>query len=162
MQSTARMTNVGKSPAVDVFGRAAGVTKPAGYVLKLSDIVYDAAAHWKRAMTLFPTQHYPLTDTFDWSNDPPGTLNDRRKIYIAALQARTLVQYFWGEVRYRDAFGVQHWTHYCTMISGDLNTGTPCDIYNETDQNPEIEEENETPPLPPTGLVGEVVPCPAP
>ncbi len=57
----------------------------------------------------------------------------KQKIWFENVQDGTWIQYFFGEIRYKDVFGVDHWTHFCTSYVPETKGGTPCGVYNETD-----------------------------
>ena len=50
----------------------------------------------------------------------------KQKIWFDNVQGGDYVQYFFGEVRYKDAFGKNHWTHFCSQFVPTTKTGTPC------------------------------------
>ena len=81
-----------------------------GDVLHDSDIVYPAELPILKQGTLFPNQHFPLK-----AAGPPME-PDKQKIWAANVQNGEWVQYFFGEVRYKDVFRIEHWTHFCTQF----------------------------------------------
>ena len=127
IESSATVLNIGKSPAMDIFCRTSGTTKLKGYTLKDSDIVYPVEMPTIKEGTLFLNQHFPLKA----GGNPmdPG----QQKMWFGNVQSGDWIQYFFGEVRYEDTFGGDHWTHFCTQFVPATKAGTPCPIYNDTD-----------------------------
>lgn len=134
IDSSASVTNTGKTPALNILCKTSGTTKVKGYVLRDSDIVYPSEMPIVKEGTLFPNQHFPLKANATAMN------SEKQKIWFDNVQSGDWIQYFFGEVRYKDAFGRDHWTHFCTQFVPGTKSGTPCPIYNETDdsqrQNP--------------------------
>jgi hypothetical protein len=58
MKAEAQVSNVGKTPAIEVFSDTAGVQKPKGNGIELGDIVYPHEAI--SAGTIFPAQRLPV------------------------------------------------------------------------------------------------------
>lgn len=116
--SSVFVTDSGKTPATKVLCRITGTTKPKGYVLRDSDIVYPADMPTVNHGTIFPNQHFPLRA----GGDPmePG----KQKIWFDNVKGGEWIQYFFGDVRYRDVFGKDHWTHFCTQFIPIGGTGT--------------------------------------
>ena len=129
IESSAIVLNIGKSPAMEVLCRISGTTKPKGYSLSDSDIVYSTDLTILKEGTLFPNQHFPIK--------AGGTPMDigKQKIWFGNVLNGDWIQYFFGEVRYKDTFGTDHWTHFCTQFVPATKGGTPCPIYNDTDDS---------------------------
>ena len=127
--SSVTVLNTGKSPATNVLCRITGVTKPKGHVLADSDIVYSADLPTQKQGTLFPNQHFPLA-----AGGPPMEPGSQRR-WFASVRSGEQVQYFFGNVRYKDTFGRDHWTHFCSQFVPGTKSGTPCPIYNDTDDS---------------------------
>lgn len=125
--STAIVLNTGKSPARDILCRITGVTKLKTDVLQDSDIVYPPDLPILKQGTIFPNQHFPLT-----AGGPPME-SEKQKVWFENVQSGKWTQYFFGKVRYKDTFGRDHWTHFCTQFVPATKSGTPCRIYNTTD-----------------------------
>jgi hypothetical protein len=126
--STGIVLNTGKSPASNIHCRITGMTKEKDYVLRDSDLVYPPELPTVTQGTLFPNQHFPLT-----AGGPPMDPSSQ-KAWSDNVASGELMQYFFGEVRYKDSFGVWHWTYFCTKYVPSTKSGTPCPIYNDTDQ----------------------------
>jgi hypothetical protein len=129
IESTVTVGNTGKSPAIDVFCRIMGITKPRAYILSDSDIIYSPELPVLKEGTLFPNQHFPLK-----AGGNPMDPADQ-KIWFQNIQSGDWVEYFFGDVRYKDTFGKEHWTHFCSRFVSSTKTGTPCSVYNDTDDN---------------------------
>jgi len=129
IHSSVTVLNTGKSPATEIICRITGTTKPKGYVLRDSDIVYPTKLPTLKEGTIFPNQHFPLTA----GGDPMEP--NKQKIWFDKVQNGEWVQYFFGDVRYKDTFGVAHWTHFCSKYVPADKVGTPCPIYNNTDDS---------------------------
>jgi hypothetical protein len=121
--------NTGRTPAMEILCRTTGTTKLKGYILKDSDIVYPADLPTLKEGTIFPNQHFPLK-----AAGPPMDLS-KQKIWFNSVTGGGWIQYFFGDIRYRDVFGRDHWTHFCTQFVPKTKSGTPCSIYNDTDDN---------------------------
>jgi hypothetical protein len=126
---SATVLNTGRTPAMGILCRITGTTKLKGYVLKDSDIVYPADMPIIKQGTIFPKQHFPLN-----AGGPPMDTG-KQKAWFDHVTDGDWIQYFFGEVRYRDIFGKDHWTHFCTQFVPKTKSGTPCSIYNDTDDN---------------------------
>jgi hypothetical protein len=63
------------------------------------------------------------------------------KLQLKALLSDFFVIWVHGRVAYEDAFGVEHWTRFCSVL---LSGGgwAACKYGNETDQNPELPPSN--------------------
>lgn len=127
IEGSVMVVNTGKTPAMDVLCRITGTTKVKGDVLVDSDIVYAPSLITIKQGTIFPNQNFPL--------HAGGTPMEpeKQKIWFANVQNGEWIQYFFGEVRYKDAFGRDHWTHFCTQFVPATKSGTPCSTYNDTD-----------------------------
>jgi hypothetical protein len=128
IDSSVIVLNTGRSPALDIFCRITGTTKPKGHTLIDSDIVYPADLSTVKEGTIFPNQHFPLKAGGPLMN--PG----KQKIWFANVQSGEWIQYCFGDVRYKDAFGNDHWTHFCSQFVPTTKSGTPCPIYTDTDE----------------------------
>jgi hypothetical protein len=129
VKSLAIGLNTGKTPAMEIFCKITGITKPKGYVLSDADIVYPDDLPTLKQGTIFPNQHFPLTA------GGPQMEPGKQKTWFENVKAGEWVQYFFGEIRYRDVFHQDHWTHFCTQYVPDTESGTPCPIYNDTDDD---------------------------
>lgn len=127
ISSTAMVLNFGKTPALDILHRITGTTKPNGYILTDSDIIYPVDLPTLKSGTLFPNQHIPLN-----AGGPPMD-PEKQKIWFNNVARGDWIQYFFGDIRYKDIFGKDHWTHFCTQYVPVTKGGTPCAIYNDTD-----------------------------
>lgn len=129
--SSVFVKNTGKSPAMDIVCRMSGITitKPRIHVLKYSDITYPADLPITKQGTLFPGQRFPLS-----VNSSP-TEPKKQKVWFENIQKGDWIQYFFGEVQYKDIFGKSHWTHFCSRFVPATKSGTPCPIYNGTDND---------------------------
>lgn len=127
IQSSASIGNTGKTPALNILCKTTGTTNVKGDILRDSDIVYPPELPILKQGTLFPNQRFPL--------NVGGTPMDpgKQKIWFDNVQRGDWIQYFYGEVRYKDAFEREHWTHFCTQFVPSTKSGTPCPVYNETD-----------------------------
>jgi hypothetical protein len=125
--SSVVILNTGKSPATDIFCRTSGTTKLKGDDIRDSDIVYPPDLTFIKQGTDFPNQHFPL-NVNGMSITP-----EQQKIWFENVQSGAWIQYFFGEVRYKDVSGNDHWTHFCTEFVPATKSGTPCPIYNDTD-----------------------------
>jgi len=125
--SSGTVLNSGKSPALDIFCRITGTTKVKGNDLIDSDIVYPSTLLILKQGTVFPNQHFPLN-----AGGIPME-SEAQKIWFANVQSGAWIQYFFGEVRYKDVSGSDHWTHFCTQFVPETKGGSPCAIYNDTD-----------------------------
>ncbi len=129
IESSVSVANTGKSPALDIICRITGRTKVRDSVLVESDIVYPPEMPILKEGTIFPSQHFPLK-----AGGPP--LDPAlQKTWFDGIQSGAIVQYFFGEIRYKDTFGRDHWTHFCTRFIPSSKSGTPCPIYNDTDDS---------------------------
>jgi hypothetical protein len=111
---------------MNILCRITGTTKLKGHTISDSDIVYPAALPTVRQGTLFPNQRFPLR-----AGGPPMVAANQ-KIWFANIQSGTWIEYFFGDVRYKDTFGKDHWTHFCTQFVPATKGGAPCPIYNDT------------------------------
>jgi hypothetical protein len=127
------VTNVGKSPAVDVISRMAAITKHSGSSLQISDISYVPTIKENSNGTMYPGQKFPLK-TF--SSDVVSPL---QAAFIEKLSSGSDVVYVFGEIRYKDIFSRQHWTHFCIIVNKDLKSGAPCALYNDSDPDEQKE-----------------------
>jgi hypothetical protein len=134
--SSAIILNIGKSPATEILCRITGITKLKGYDLLDSDIVYPADLTVVNQGTLFPNQQFPL------NTGGPAMDAARQKVWFNNVQSGLWVQYFFGDVRYKDVFGNGHWTRFCTKFVPELKNGTPCPIYNDTDDEKKNQDAN--------------------
>jgi hypothetical protein len=125
--SSAIVLNTGKSPAIDILCRITGTTKLKGDDLRDSDIIYPPGLLTLEQGTIFPNQHFPL------NAGGPSMEVGAQKIWFENVQSGAWIQYFFGELRYKDVFGNDHWTHFCTQFVPATKNGTPCPIYNDTD-----------------------------
>jgi hypothetical protein len=125
VHSAIAVLNTGKTPAMKILCRITGTTKPKDYNLTVSDIAYPAELPTLKQGAAFPNQHFPVTA------GAPAMEPGNQKIWFGKIVSRELVQYFYGDIRYRDVFGTAHWTHFCTRYVPGTNSGTPCDIYND-------------------------------
>lgn len=132
--SSAWIVNTGKSPAMNIVCRSSGFTRDAGHVLKTSDFVYPSSLPEIKQGTIFPNQRFPLKTLAG-----PELDEAKQTALFNNVKARIWTEYLFGEVRYRDTFGKLHWTHFCTELAADLTSGTPCPIYNDTDDNKDDE-----------------------
>ncbi|WP_058185995.1 lysozyme inhibitor LprI family protein [Terracidiphilus gabretensis] len=131
IESVANLTNTGKSPALNILCRITGTTKLKDYVLRDSDIVYPQELPTLRQGALFPNQHFPLKAT-----GPPMD-PEKQKVWFGNIQSGEWIEYFFGEVRYIDTLGKNHWTHFCTQYIAPTKSGTPCPVYNDAgDEEP--------------------------
>jgi hypothetical protein len=112
---------------MDIHCRITGTTKLKGYNLRDSDIVYPSDLPILKTGVIFPNQHFPLN-----AGGPPME-SEKQRIWYANVQRGTWIQYFFGEVRYKDVFGNAHWTHFCSQFVPATKSGTQCSIYNDTD-----------------------------
>jgi hypothetical protein len=130
IESTANVSDTGKSPALDIFCRISGVTETKAYVLSDSDIVYPLDSPILKEGTLFPNQHFPLK-----ASSKTQMAAEQQKLWFQNVQNGDWIQYFFCKVWYKDAFRRDHWTHFCTEFVPSTKAGTPCPIYNETDDS---------------------------
>jgi hypothetical protein len=129
VDSSVTVLNTGKSPAIDILCRITGTTKLKGNVLSDSDIIYPPELPILKQGTIFPNQHFPLN-----AGGPPME-SAKQKIWFDNVQSGEWIQYFFGDVRYKDTFGRNHWTHFCSQFVLTTKSGTPCTIYNDTDDS---------------------------
>jgi hypothetical protein len=127
VKGVASVSNVGKTPAMAIVSTMTGRTLD--HVLSASDIIYPAKRPTIKQGTVFPNQRFPLTV----GGDPMDSAT--QKTWFENVKAGRLNLYFFGEIRYRDVFGHDHWTHFCTRYVPDTASGTPCPIYNDTDDD---------------------------
>jgi hypothetical protein len=127
--SVAMVLNTGRTPAMDILCKITGTTKMKSDILRDSDIVYPAELPILKQGTLFPNQHFPLK-----AGGPPMD-QGKQKIWFENVHGGEWVQYFFGEVQYKDVFRMEHWTHFCTQFVPATKSGTPCPIYNDTDDD---------------------------
>jgi hypothetical protein len=127
LAAVVQVINMGKSPALGILCRVYGATKTRGDILKISDIEYPANVPIVKQGTILPTQHFLLNSVA--VSLKPG----QQKDLVTNIQSGDWVQYFYGEVRYRDIFGRSHWMHFCSQYLPATKSGTPCAIYNDTD-----------------------------
>ena len=102
IDNSVTVINSGKSPAMDIFCRITGTTKLKGYILRDSDIVYPPELPILKQGTIFPNQHFPLK-----AGGPPMELG-KQNTWFTNVQNGDWIQYFFGEVRYKDTFGRDH------------------------------------------------------
>jgi hypothetical protein len=131
--STTQVTNFGKTPAMDVVSTIAGATKARGDGLTYSDLIYPTGLQRLKSGTIFPTQHFPTS-----AGGPPMD-PQKQKQWFANVANTVWIQYFYGEIHYRDIFGKEHWTHFCTQYVPGTKGGTPCPIYNDTDDDKDLD-----------------------
>lgn len=129
IHSIAAVLNTGKTPAIGILCRITGATKLKGSPLTDSDIVYPADLPVMKQGTIFPNQYFPMTA------GGPKMDPEKQKIWFTNIQSGDWIQYFFGEIRYGDVFGYAHWTHFCTQYVPETKSGTPCTIYNDTDDD---------------------------
>jgi hypothetical protein len=127
ISSSAIVFNTGKSPAIDIRCRITGITKLKGENVRDSDIIYPSGLTVVKEGTIFPNQHFPL-----YAGGPPMD-PEKQKIWFENVQGGAWIQYFFGEVRYQDISGNDHWTHFCTEFVPATKSGAPCAVYNDTD-----------------------------
>jgi len=127
MKGSVVVFNIGKTPALSVTCKITGITTHRDHILRDSDLAYPAELPILKVGTLFPNHQFPMS-AGGTAMDP-----DKQKIWFANIQSGELVQYFFGEIRYKDAFGREHYSHFCTRFLPSTNSGTPCPIYNGTD-----------------------------
>lgn len=121
------ISNVGKSPATNVICRISGGMFPNDHVLSETDIIYPDRNPIIKQGTAFPGTHFPLTAG-------SGPIQpELQKLWFQRIDDGDLVEYFWGYAIYDDAFGRNHWTHFCTRYRPKTKDGAPCEVYNETD-----------------------------
>ena len=123
--------NTGKTPASGILCRITGTTEPKGHALVDADIVYPPDLPVMKQGTIFPNQYFPMT-AGGQKMDP-----EKQKVWFKNIQSGDWIQYFFGDIRYRDIFGYDHWTHFCTQYVPETRSGTPCPIYNDTDSDRE-------------------------
>jgi hypothetical protein len=129
IDNTVIVSNTGKSPAMEIFCRINGTVKLRGNILSDSDIAYPSALPTLNQGTIFPNQRFPLK---------AGAIlmeSEKQRIWFGNIQSGEWIQYFFGEVRYKDIFGREHWTHFCSQFVPATKGGTPCPIYNDTDDS---------------------------
>jgi uncharacterized protein YecT (DUF1311 family) len=133
IESSAILSNVGKSPALDLRYRITGVTKHKSEVFDIAAVVYPPVLPILKMGALFPGQHVPIK-AGGVPMDPV-----QQKPWFANVQSGEWIQYFFGDVRYQDTFGREHWTQFCTQFVPAKGStpagGTPCPIYNDTDDS---------------------------
>lgn len=90
--------------------------------------------------TLFP--HAPVTDfAYRWNPQKPGmpVFNVLTPVEKQALDNGDSYFAVYGDVTYRDGFGIQHWTHFCAPVVFSQKTGLfnykCCTEYNTADAN---------------------------
>jgi hypothetical protein len=129
IESSASVQNIGKSPAMNIVCRISGITRPKGHIFNDSDIIYPFELPSVNEGTIFPNQRFPIK-----AFGPPMD-QGKQKAWFAAIQSGDWIAYFFGDVRYKDNFGREHWTHFCTQYVPSTKGGTPCPIYNDTDDS---------------------------
>lgn len=129
IESSVTVTNSGKSPAIDILCRITGTTTLKAHVFSDSDIVYPSDLPILKQGTIFPAQHFPLKA----GGDPMDVTKQEQ--WFEKVKSGEFIQYFFGEVRYRDAFGTNHWSHFCSQFVPTTKSGTPCPVYNDTDDS---------------------------
>jgi hypothetical protein len=104
-----------------------GIYKPREKELTDADIVYPPNQGVVKQGTIFPSEHFPLeTKTI-------VMVAEQQKTWFENISNGSLIAYFYGEIGYKDVFGNDHWTHFCTQYVVETKSGTPCAIYNDTD-----------------------------
>jgi hypothetical protein len=129
IESVANVTNTGKTPALHVLCQSSGATILKGHILRETDIVYPAGLPTIKQGAIFPNQRFPL------KTDAQPLNSVKQKSWFDNVQSGNWVQYFWGYVQYEDTFGKSHWTHFCTQYVPSTKSGTPCPVYNDTDDS---------------------------
>jgi hypothetical protein len=127
IKATVMITNVGKSPATSIICRMDGGTFPKGHTLTDADLKYSDTAEMIEEGTIFPAQRFPL------SAIAIAIQADLQKAWFQAVDNGDQIQYFWGYVTYDDAFGRNHWTHFCAIYRPKTKDSAPCRIHNDTD-----------------------------
>jgi len=127
IKSTVAISNLGKSPAMNVTCRIDGGAFPKAHALSEADITYPDRIPILKEGTVFPSQRFPLTAT----GDPMEP--ESQEAWFQYIESGSLIEYFWGYVTYDDAFGRKHWTHFCTEYRPKTKDGAPCAIYTDTD-----------------------------
>lgn len=121
--------NVGKTPALEAISKIYWVIKSRDTPLVLKDIIYGQWAKTMNNGTIFPTQSLQIRSRA--SEIVPNQLS------IANALAESSTLYIYGFIRYKDVFGRTHWTHFCYATANDMQSVAPCDIYNDTDRDPD-------------------------
>ena len=127
IKGTVEIINTGKTPATDTTCRFSGGYFPKTHILTEADITYPESSRILKQGTIFPTQRFPL------KVDATPISPDFQKTWFQSVQNEEWIQYFWGYVEYTDTFDRKHWTHFCTAYVPKTKDGTPCTIYNDTD-----------------------------
>jgi hypothetical protein len=127
IHSSVSVINTGRTPAIEIYCRITGTTKIRGEILHRSDITYSPELPTLKEGAIFPNVHFPLV-AGGISMDPA-----KQKVWSENVQSGSWIAYFFGEIRYKDIFGENHWTHFCSSYVPETKSGTPCAIYNETD-----------------------------
>lgn len=126
------ITNVGRSPAINVVWRIARLFKPKETAVGAQSLVYGDTITRSPFGTAFPSQRFTMHN--DNAEPSPEAL-------IASLKSGDIVLYVFGEVGYQDVFSRNHWTHFCSIMDRDFIKAHPCPFYNDTDSASERENQ---------------------
>ena len=130
--------NSGKTPARNVQGDIIATVVKKGDKPTIGDFGIGHPHEHLYAGAIFPDAHFPITPIIKYYGDhaadvisPDDTLRDD----IRSGQRYILV---YGRVTYSDAFGIQHWTQFCTGLgAGIMEDLKTCVTYNDFDSNEE-------------------------
>ncbi|HSZ07824.1 MAG TPA: hypothetical protein VK794_04770 [Steroidobacteraceae bacterium] len=130
LEISVMVSNTGKTPAMVVIAQIQAIPKSKGSPISKADIVYPKDSEHNQG-TIFPNQSFPVYVR----NTEPIDLA-KQKALFEQIKTGDSVEYFFGYVEYWDISGKDHhWTHFCGQYVPSTNSGTPCPIYNDTDDD---------------------------
>lgn len=134
--ATIQVTNFGKTPARQVEGDMV-----AAVLMKGEEPTFDYSLGHPHnrfyAGVVFPNSPFPVTiDVVRYINKTPTAVSsaDLRK----ELESGQSYVVFYGQIAYKDIFGIEHWTHFCTgsgKAMQELDTLKKCIRYNDVDHD---------------------------
>ncbi|SRR6266478_3989160 len=137
--------NAGKTPAMDVHATNRIEVVSSQDIPSFDDYPKPLSASFSAAI-MYPGQETPHTNSIALLEEIAGTNQSKGVILNDELldryNRRQIVFVAYGQAIYRDAFGIERWTHFCfyqensgTFVTNLPNAAKKCSEYNNADNN---------------------------
>ena len=133
-----QVKNSGKTPARDVQGDIIATVLKKGEQPTIGDFSVGHPHEHLFGGSIFPDAPFPMTPIVKRYGDhaPEIVVPDEALRNDIASGERFII--FYGRITYSDAFGISHWTQFCTGSgAGILDNLKKCVTYNDFDPNEE-------------------------